>query len=93
MPITLLTDATNGASAYADLTALARSMQATRPCYARQIQRIARQLNSSLTAAAAIAAWTETPYTPTILSESTLAESTITESTLVEKNQNDNNIH
>lgn len=78
MPLTLLPNAASGTLAFDSLNALAASWQATRPCYAITLRRLAQQLKDGTTSANYILAHPEKPTygTPT---ETTISEITVSE--------------
>jgi len=80
IPRTLIPDA--GAASQAETLGLFAAAIITR-CHAQILRRYATQIANNQSAAAAIAAWTETWGDPT-LAEATLAEATLTEPTLSE---------
>jgi len=83
MPVTLI-NGTTAATAAPGIQAVAASIAAHRPCYAAQLQRIARALTEGVSEAQAVTNWTEKPVAGTILTERTLSERAVTEIVLTE---------
>lgn len=84
IPRTLIPTAT-AADQASTITLMRAGIKICFTCYARQMARYARQITEGLSAAAAVAAWTEVPEPAGPLAEVTLSESAPSEEVHVER--------
>ena len=83
LPRTLI-DGSTGANAATGIRALAAAIHFRRPCYAAQLQRVARALAEGLTETGAIAAWAEVPAPLGAVAENSLVENSFADSSPLE---------
>lgn len=85
LPLNLLTSVSTPAERATDLYRLAGAVYPVLPCWGGILRRAARQLAEGLSAAAAVAAWTEVPaWTLTLTETAYAADPALSEPTFVE---------